>query len=721
MKVPQTTPDGNSEEARTTAAPGLRIHERQVHGRYLSDVLPALPDQRILAIAGDLGCGKTTCVAQQTMGQPVVAVVHRVSLTHGLATKLGAVCYDAVGSPHERRDRAVKEERYATTIHSLHLAEGRDWSKVILIIDEFTQVLRTLVGDKAIKPKHRRQVARVFFEALRNAGQVILLDAFIRPAHLKLLAMVAGLEDTDAVFIDNTFVQPRGCAYQIANVQALRQLAVSGASLDERLFYTSSTQAGACAAVEAFRAEGIKPLLIESRTSQSPAAKVWAENPGDPDGPAVVVASPSVTSGVSADVRPDGSPAYQYVYHEGHRHELHMDDHLQQLARVRGKPTLFWWMSTPREQPSAPRAAVERFHEAQRDLEFTMRAAARVRGISGPPDMEATWDESLAKLRAWLDADRECSMVGGAKTFAKRLEAMGWQVQRRPARKMTDEEKVARDAQVAAARKRILETTIGTELPPDDPEDKDALQEWRDLPADVRARGELALKVREVLKLGRDDLEWDEAEDFAWGLLDGGCRTLKMAARALLTDFAIEVDLRQLGYAYDKASFSEPTEEGRTCWFYYPDCSRVHLDLEHAETRHRLFERGIEQVRLGRSPHTTRVGSNAFTADDLEAWGAWARKNGGLLRRHLHVQAPKKDSSRGPTRAFATFVGRFGLQVVPAGKLTVDGRRANVYRVELHPQVLRAFQRRGLLTSARFRPCIEGLVPGIAGSAQEEE
>ncbi|TXG87845.1 MAG: hypothetical protein E6R10_07215 [Rhodocyclaceae bacterium] len=265
---------------------------RQVHG-----------DRFILLVRAPMGSGKTENVlvpfiAQaRAEGRHPLAVCHRRSLTAQLAARAGI---------KEYRDMAPGE---ADTVSALAVCLNSiinplfagivDRTRAVAV-DEASQTLRALATGTVDR---RAAVAERLEQVLRDAGQVVLLDAGIDQITLDYAAKVAAGRP---VILATVKPEPLDVTLHVATREGGRnevvgrihaELAAGGKVI---VATDSAAEAERVAASIASRHPDAATLLITSEDTGEPAVRAFLERP-DEEAPKyrAIVYSPAISSGVS--------------------------------------------------------------------------------------------------------------------------------------------------------------------------------------------------------------------------------------------------------------------------------------------------------------------------------------------------------------------------------------------------------------------------------------
>jgi len=400
--------------------------------KWVSGMLPQLDLKGIdhVFIRSPKGTGKTTAVADWLQGESVVVIAHLVTLVHGLAEKFRAVRYDRSDAGTLRQQDARFASRFATTIHSLWRCHERAWGGSTVVVDELTQVMRLLSGCSpgrdGIDPTRRVNLLAVFLHAIRSSRQSIHLDADLTPQYAQLLARLAGIPLERCLFVYNDYRPERGEARRVGSLAELADLAVKVAAFPQALqprqgvlLYTASTRRQAEVFAQRLRAAGVEHLLVTADTRRkNPEVGEWLKAPQSEGAYyRVVVVSPALSTGVSLDTLPDGSPLFKHVFHAGVIHGLHLDDHRQQIARVRGAPQVTYFITHRKLHPEKPAEDRLALAEAKWTDFVTTGRVLLTLPVEGAPTLDRGPYEPLLALYGFCRADLKMSWRGAPEKF----------------------------------------------------------------------------------------------------------------------------------------------------------------------------------------------------------------------------------------------------------------------------------------------------------------
>ena len=599
---------------------------RHLHGR------------RCIMMSAPMGSKKTGAMGARHATGRLLAVSHRVALVENLAARLDLKGRLAQSGP-EARLQGRTAPRLAITVQALQRCAERDFVADAVLVDEFAQVFDSVVLGN-VHPTRRGQILRVFLKMLATAGRVWLADAFLDEELAKVMAKLiraSGAVDRPLLLIVRTPLRPRP-AIELPNREAVLGRVVMAGWLNQRILVTSTSKADLERLSEVLRSRGIDHLLVTSRTAGRPEVREWC---ACPDGRwPVVLASPSISSGVSIEPGADGLPIFDEVCHVGVVHESPLSDHIQMTGRARGAPVVSYWVS--RQAPPRPTSPLVEGRALERLASAT---AARLGHASPPPNL-------VDALGAWRAARGAGSWLPDPRSaMAHALTNVGYVVTRCIE---TRTELALRDE-----FKRAGETSISRRA-------REVCEGWVEPPMGELG-GELALAC--------DDLSLpypvapptpgDQTSSAVEWREHVGSRTLAKIAVALAPGRAREADLLEVAW---------------------PRHDRQHHGVTHDLIHGALAAAGLGVEYLSAGREVT------LTKDGLSAWVQYAEVSEDLLYRLLHIRAP--EGSNGAVRSLSTLLERIGLEQVRHRRPRIDGVRQRVYDFRLHPEARAMLNRR---------------------------
>lgn len=151
--------------------PNIRVKER-----YLTDVVPRLPDSGLVGIGSDMGTAKTELMARWRKEHPKKTFLnngHRVNLLKNLAERLRTTMYSAVSGQDLGQIKHL-----SITIDSLYKLANNIQAYGCVFIDEACQYLAHLLKSKTCR-SHRAEILEVLEAVIYRAKLVVLADAHL--------------------------------------------------------------------------------------------------------------------------------------------------------------------------------------------------------------------------------------------------------------------------------------------------------------------------------------------------------------------------------------------------------------------------------------------------------------------------------------------------------------------------------------------------------------
>jgi len=344
------------QHAALTYLPSLRVNRR-----YLGS-LPIPESEKLVCLKAPKGTGKTETIAEVvaeaiSAGQPVLVLTHRVQLGEALCNRFGVPYVTEI-----KESEYGQLLGYGLCVDSLHpnsqaRFNAENWDDALVILDEAEQVIWHMLNAKTEVKRHRVSILRQFKQLIINTitggGRVILSDADLTDVSIDYIKRLAGVDIYPWIAV-NDWKPEKG--WQVYN-------------------YHDPNPAGLVAALEDDIVAGGRPLILcsgqkikskygtqtlEARFQQKfpdkKGLRIDSESISDPTHPAYgcianlnevlknydyVIASPSIETGVSIDIR--GHFTSVWAIAQGN---LAVSSVLQQLARLREEVPRHIWAAT---------------------------------------------------------------------------------------------------------------------------------------------------------------------------------------------------------------------------------------------------------------------------------------------------------------------------------------------------------------------------------------
>lgn len=490
--------------------PRLRAADRVAGaGRHLSDALdPAqLSRHRLVVAATAMGTGKTRlarelCAPLLADGVPVLAPTHRTALGEAQAEAIGIPWAAMPGTDARLQGTGLCWDSFRPS--SALAINPASWGDTdgrgpFLLLDEISQgIEHVLFGTGTAVAEHRPATMAAIGEACEQIRGALGLDAQLHPAVLQLLETLIGeqallIRSEHQPMAGRRVVVPQGLTARTAAEQArahVLRLAKAGKCA---LVITTAQQAHAKGSAQNIaqlvrrHQIGADPLVVDSEHPEA------AERLGaDPNGTAAahrwVIASPSITSGLSIDA----PGLFDEVVVIGAGGRLTCEHLAQAAARVRD-PRCPVTIYAP---AIAPQLRIGSGDTTPAELlKHLARCEAQLLAdLVGP----AGWDPAATNespwLRCWLElaAHRNRQSHAYSCTIAGLLEAEGWAVETpaagdQPEARALVEQATAELQEIADAAMAEADQAVITAEPLTDREAADLAKRRRLSPTD-RAR-----------------------------------------------------------------------------------------------------------------------------------------------------------------------------------------------------------------------------------------
>lgn len=274
---------------------GRRSWRREVHARHL-DKLRSFGDlrARVTGIRSATGTGKNAHLKPAiqrllTEGGRIVTIAHRRSLTRSQSAVWGLPCY------LDSNDSQIGGSTSVCLDSVGRIAEG---PVDVVVLDEVEQVLRHLYSATI---RHRGQVGVVFSalrDLLRRAKRIIVMDADLGPLAMWSLRVLLG-EDVSTEVVVNTW-QPSG-KIRVRTPAGMQADIMADAQAGRALWIYSTSKRAAKRYAHMIGSLGVGVLLVHSGTTGTPEVQECMADPSLFQRYQVVIATPSVGTGVSVD------------------------------------------------------------------------------------------------------------------------------------------------------------------------------------------------------------------------------------------------------------------------------------------------------------------------------------------------------------------------------------------------------------------------------------
>ena len=425
-------------EGRLTYEAAVRLNIPDLSTLSIAD----LPQTGIIAITSVKATGKTKFLAKETCdADKVLAAGHRIALMRNLSERLGLTYRGDADKVHGRFIIGSSYTlRLGLVVDSFLAIDPEQFRGCTLILDEVVQVVRHLLTSSTCGKDGKRPALLARFQALvQTAERVIIADADLSNDELHYIQELRG-DGAPAFLIRNDF-QPEG--YSATLIKSRDKTAIMAsllADLDKMpegmALYVATdnkkTSEDIAQSIEAARPGKFPTLLINSDTSGGDIERGYVQAPdtGLPDGVRVIIGSPTIATGISAELQ----GKYYKVYGIFTGVSLSDSDMAQALARVR-EPVerVIWCTEFGRNFSKISRST--NFLELKRDLlDKTSTTISLVRsGLKADTAgaVEAIDWAADPHINMWakIEADRNRSMFNLRESLLVRLRFEGNDVQ----------------------------------------------------------------------------------------------------------------------------------------------------------------------------------------------------------------------------------------------------------------------------------------------------
>jgi hypothetical protein len=291
--------------------------------RYLGNIFKGCEGHRLVGVASGKGTGKTESLVNYVAsivekGYQVYLVSHRVQLCQDICRRLGLTYVD---------DRGSKSNGYGFVVDSFHkfgkcsrtitdtysFLNDENCLPYYVVIDEVEQVLWHLLNSSTEVKSRRCEVISNFEKLLRNSNQAIALDADLTDVSMSYLKSSIGCLTDEIITIKNDY---KGNGYEFYSYDQQTELVSEiYKSLDngDKIFIATDSQK-----LSAKLSTQNLELLIKKKYPHIKILRIDSESIADSNNAAcgiiphlnevisgydIVLASPSIGTGVSIDIR----------------------------------------------------------------------------------------------------------------------------------------------------------------------------------------------------------------------------------------------------------------------------------------------------------------------------------------------------------------------------------------------------------------------------------
>lgn len=254
--------------------------DQTVTSRYIDTSV--IPDERLVAIKGNMGSGKTFGLIEKFENQRILIVSYRCSLDVELARKFNCKLYSDFNQSHINCDRLVVQ------IDSVWRACG---SYDVVILDEVGYTLNHLFEFA----KEKSKCLDALKHHLSESKNIVMMDALLQKRHIECVKQFANIEkcfvikNDFKVYSDYKVTMIDGQRFELLNqvrtaLNSGKKVCVPSNSLEALKFVDANIKK---------EFHGVKTLVIDKDTTSVDSSK-W--NSYD-----VVMYTPTIEAGVSYD------------------------------------------------------------------------------------------------------------------------------------------------------------------------------------------------------------------------------------------------------------------------------------------------------------------------------------------------------------------------------------------------------------------------------------
>ncbi|MGB3309536.1 MAG: plasmid replication protein, CyRepA1 family, partial [Nodosilinea sp.] len=421
-------------QQRLTNPLGRILPSMRVNTRDLSEVaLDAIPETGVIALRSAKGTGKTKAIAKLTGNPATLLLGHRIALTRNLCQRLGV---NYRGDLDKAAGRFTDGEGFTLRVGgcvdgTLLAINPSDFAGCDLILDEVVQVLRHLLTSSTCNKEGKRPVLLArFTEVVRAARRVILADADLNKDVLDYIQSLRGDGAPAWLLVNNATVEPWPISWiESPDASAITAQLLEDVAAGERVFVATDSKAGGKRLdrlIAAIEGANIPVLLLNSETSSGDIERAFIQNPDDNLDWPVVIATPSLGTGVSIE-----SEYFTRVYGVFWGASSTDADMSQALARCRYPvPRVVWCAQRGRNYSPVGRDTNPlRLKTLLQDrANATAQLTAASLGALGAEITGYDWLNPHLDLWAKIEADRNRSMANLRAALKVRLSYEGHQL-----------------------------------------------------------------------------------------------------------------------------------------------------------------------------------------------------------------------------------------------------------------------------------------------------
>ena len=374
-----------------------------VNTRYLGDAIKQLPDLGLVALASEMGTGKTELLARFRQAYPnerFINIGHRVNLMQNLSERLKTQMYSEIAVGNLAQATAL-----SITVDSLYKLETQFNQYGCVFIDEACQNLAHLLHSKTCK-EHRAEILEILEYIVRNSKLVVIADAHMNDTTVDFFRAMRPGEETPFIIKNEYKNAGRDVNFYEGDDSSALVAKISSALMLGLKIMVASDSKKFIKKLEALLNVQVitEPSLFsndESATSDSKKLRVWsihADNSGSEENKVfikdisnqmkkidILLASPSLGTGV--DMK---DYHFDAVFGAFHAVSQSATECVQALHRYRPQVPLHIWVA-PRppfgSQETRPWKIKERILELNQMTAFLIR----IDPVTGSRGAEKDW------------------------------------------------------------------------------------------------------------------------------------------------------------------------------------------------------------------------------------------------------------------------------------------------------------------------------------------
>ncbi|MGK7918246.1 MAG: plasmid replication protein, CyRepA1 family [Prochloraceae cyanobacterium] len=347
----------------------------------------------ILAVKSGLGTGKSTWISRllskDFADSGCIGLGHRNSLLLQSCARWQGFHHFHYHNGKNLLD--VPNSRLLLCVDSLIHFQEHQFDDKILIIDEAVSVIRHLLTGQTAVKKKRKQILKLFEQAVRRCKLVILLDGMMADWVVEYVQKLAGASKGKVTKVENLFpTQPKQIEFLQGEVDLSDPFKIHERSYyiqkllqSQRPFIATDSQIYAESLEQLLQRSGklsglrIDSVTLADRGEVGEKVRAFLQNPDrwlECNQPDYLIISPTAQDGIDISIKNYFDRAFGFFFH------LHTDAQMQMLGRLRDRiPKYFVWCAQfintgqKRQLLSLSELQQERIEFLRRDLEDALK------------------------------------------------------------------------------------------------------------------------------------------------------------------------------------------------------------------------------------------------------------------------------------------------------------------------------------------------------------